>query len=129
MDWNKTTYRVSRIPKRFHKDDLSNGLASLLGLRDATEVKIHSLALDIPSQGQPYSQTATVSFHVRPRLLESNLQAWDFDIPSNQHGVVRIFIDVIFDGFTPLAQPQGGVTEIIEYDKNLFPSRQKTVIM
>ena len=72
MDWDKTTYRISRIPESYGKHDLSSALITILGLNDSAGVKIHSLASDASGQGVLRSQTATVSFYDRPKLLEKD---------------------------------------------------------
>ena len=107
-NWDKTTFRVSRIPERLRLEDLSRILVQIFGVT-VTNFSIHSLALDVSDEADPTWKTATVSFRVIPALLGLSPDLagyWDFDMPpiaAAKFGTCRIFFDTHFDGFTPLS--------------------------
>ena len=115
MDWDKTTYRVTRIPKHFNKSDLSKALINALVLKDLSEVEVHSLATDVSSVGPLHTQTATVSFRVPPEALKSGRQPWELFLPCEKSEPQRIFIDTSFNSFTPLSEPPKSTADVIEY--------------
>jgi hypothetical protein len=82
VDWDETTYRITRIPKEF---DLTHLLQLLNNLFEweGNEIRIHSLAYDATDEKEPLSKVATVSFRTRPTHLQStskNKDEWSFDI-------------------------------------------------
>ena len=87
---------------------LSNVIQNLFELDNGGFI-IHSLAFDASDEAEPRWKAATISFRVRPTLLQSSpttSDQWDFDIPSSrtestEHS--RIFFDARFTGFTPLS--------------------------
>ena len=107
-DWDKTTFRVSRIPERLGLEDLSQVLVRMFDVT-VTNFSIHSLALDASDEADPPSKTATVSFRAVPALLRGSQDLadnWDFELPTiaaakSEH--CRISFDTHFNGFTTLS--------------------------
>lgn len=107
-EWDKTTFRVSRIPERLGLEDLSQVLVQIFGVT-VTSFSIHSLALDASDEADPTSKTATMSFRAIPVLLRGSQDLgdyWDFELPATaaaKFGHCRICFDTHFNGFTPLS--------------------------
>ena len=107
-DWDKTTFRVSRIPERLGVEDLSQVLVQTLDVT-VTNFSIHSLAFDASDVADAPSKTATVSFRAIPALLREShdlTDYWNFELPAiaaAKFGHCRISFDTHFDGFTPLS--------------------------
>lgn len=119
--WDKTTFRVRKIPEEFDKDRLLNTIVTLFDLGSPSEAKVHSLAFSYE-----HDKVATVSFHNRPvALLKESLpqesSSWSFVLPESENGD-QIWFDTHFRGFTPLSPTEGQKTQSLEY---VHPKLQK----
>ena len=106
-DWDRTTFRVSGIPKKLGLEDFSQVLVRIFSVI-VSDFNIHSLALDASDKEDPPWKTATLSFRVIPALLglPPDLAGyWYFELPliaAAQLEHCRICFDTHFNGFTPL---------------------------
>lgn len=67
--WDQTTFRVTRIPEELDASQAGRHISSLLGIRDPSNLKIHSLASEALDSIDPRWKTATVSFRTIPESL------------------------------------------------------------
>ncbi|MCJ1313277.1 hypothetical protein MMC25_006954, partial [Agyrium rufum] len=104
-DWDKTTYRITKVPETFDLSRLTQAIRSLFEL-NVDGFQIHSLASDASDDTEPRWKVATISFRVRPAPLHSLLctaDGWGFDLPSSPAERDRMYFDTHFNGFTPLS--------------------------
>ena len=117
--WDKTAYRVSRIPETFDSHQLSQAIKLSFGLENGA-FRIHTLALDATDETEPRWKAATVSFRVRPVALQAvsgQAHEWIIDVPrSLEAGLdsVRLVFDTHFYGFTPLSPAEKVQDQTIE---------------
>ncbi|MCJ1306899.1 hypothetical protein MMC25_000543 [Agyrium rufum] len=108
--WDKTTYRVRRIPKQL---DFIQAMKDIFKL-ERGEFEVHSIASDASDETEPEYKAATVSFRARPGSLRSmpgDLNEWRFDLPvatGDPAKSRRILFDIHFNGFTPLSSGKEG---------------------
>ena len=106
--WDKTTFRVSRVPWRLDLRGLPLLLANVLNLA-VSEVEVHSLASDVSNPNETPWKTATVAFRTRPARLQasqSDKNEWIIEVPSpsdDKSEREALCFDTHFEGFTPLS--------------------------
>ena len=118
-------FRITKIPEEFDQGRLSQMVVDVLGLR-TPDFKVHSFASDVSYEGEPEWRVATISFRVRPHLLEESLLKggkWSFALQSSPtdhsaptNEAERIYFDLHFKGFTPLSPVQDDEKHEMEYD-------------
>ena len=113
--WDKTTFRVTKIPEELDKKSLSEVIVPILELDGIDEIKIHSLSFDAVNEEEFNYKIATVSFRVRPILLSPDLNEWEFELPDDN---CRIYFDTHFSGFTPLSPCEGKERQNLEYKRH-----------
>lgn len=107
-DWDKTIYRVTRIPKEWTVKPFIQALEASLNL-PSSEIWIHSLSFDACDATEPECKACTLSFRRMPAMLGVCADArgyWPIQIISvSSVGQERytIFFDNHFEGFTPLS--------------------------
>ena len=106
------TYRITNIPETFNEQKLGERLVTIFKLNDVSEVKIHSLAADIPI-GEGAHSAATISFRKCPQSLSPERSDDWADLDEIDDGV-KVFIDDKFDGFTPLSPTENNKKQTIE---------------
>ena len=122
--WDRTTFRVTRIPEEFALPRLSCALEEAFEMEDTLGFKIHSLASDAFDGREGSHKTSTISFRTRPASLQPTVDSpkeWKIDLPyteTNQRKYVCVLFDTRFDGFTPLSSVKDEGRYTIEYDLN-----------
>ena len=107
-DWDKTTFRISRIPEDYDLRCLSDAVKTVFELESSSHFKIHSLASDASDENDDPCRVSTISFHTRPtRLLPAvdDLEEWEVDLPStvtSQRAYARVLFDTHFKSFYPI---------------------------
>ena len=70
-EWDRTTYRITKVDEGCDLPRLSQVIKSLFQAEDK-DFKIHSLAFDASDEKDPRWKVATISFCVRPTLLQTS---------------------------------------------------------
>lgn len=106
---------MSQNPENFDHAILAQAIAQIFSL-NPKDFKIHSLASDASDEAELPYKTATLSFCIKPAILETS-QAFaygqDFELPQDlgeESGRRHIRFGTHFEGFTPLS-PADQATE------------------
>lgn len=117
--WDKITFRISRIPESFGRENLMHVVGRLFQL-EFRHFKIHSLASDASDEADPNWKTATITFRTRPLILgeqEKKSRQYTFDLPPALNAmseVSSIQFDTHLEGFTPLSPAENDNEHCIE---------------
>ncbi len=119
IKWDKIIYRISRIPSSVGKELLVSTIGNLFNMESA-QFKVHSLAYDASYESEPRYKTATMSFRTRPARLDLGLAesgSWPINLEretAEKYGFDRIYLDIHFEGFTPLSPAEKSDEQTIE---------------
>lgn len=100
-----TVYRLRGVPQQFQRSDIPDLLREAFGETNGFPVKVGSLA---QSPSQVGEKVATVTLPDAGRVLsridtvKDNGQEWPLSLDLREEGIVDLYLDTHFYGFTPL---------------------------